>query len=80
MTSKGVPEDAARTAVIEALGFATGLYADLDVARRVYDLWGAAHPLFGTPDQRAMLRGPQDYAALAAACQAILAGDVKARA
>lgn len=52
LTHSGRDRAETEDAVRRALGLASGFYS-IDVARRVYTFWGATHPVFGTPDERA---------------------------
>ncbi len=68
--------DEARKYIITNLGFATGFYP-MEVAKKAYEFWGAAHPYFGTPEERAKLTAI-DFIQISAAMSQIANGDVEA--
>jgi hypothetical protein len=48
--------------VQENLGYASG-YCGINEARKVYELFGAVHPVFGTPEERERLTSEQIFEA-----------------
>ena len=78
MAATGEVKDKAEALIRDHLGLASGFY-DLDIARRVYSLWGAEHPYFGTPDNRAQFT-KADLEQIMVSVYAVFHGQVEAQA
>lgn len=78
VVARGVPRAAASEHVRGLIGYATGSYP-LSIAERMFDLFGAAHPIFGTPAERALL-SKVDMTMLSVALTQIARNKVEARA
>jgi hypothetical protein len=75
MTATGIERDRAEALIKEHLGYASGYYS-LEIAKRVYEFWGAAHPFFGTPEERAKYT-PEELFEIGMAVGAIVSGNVE---
>ena len=51
-------DESKRKSILDALGYMAGYY-DHSVSVRVFDLFNAVHPVFGTPEEKAKLT-PED--------------------
>jgi hypothetical protein len=76
MAATGVERDHAEAVIKEHLGYASGYYS-LEVAKRIYEFWGAEHPFFGTPEERSKYTA-EELLEIGMAVGQIVSGNVEA--